>query len=598
MRNSGPTQILCYGSLLVLALLCVGLLTTTVSAKPTLSLPLQHLPTRPPPPKPTPKPPPPQPQPRQPTPEPQMPTATPLPTSTPTLEADLALYPIPFLEQPFQYRPVYFVLPQHPSTTDLSAAATIAAGLGKFSNGAIRLASVLDTQISSDIRRNHHLVVIGRKGKNRLLAHLDLPLRLDDPAFSDEQGVIQECVSPWNPMRMILVVTGLSDEGLFKASQALNRESHLLSMKGPAAIVEAIFPPEPVESRQPDVDFTVADLGYEKEVVYGTGSHTIGYHFHVPVGFAVNEAPRFTLYFDHARTASPTRSCLTVRLNGVPIHSALLNENNASKGALEARIPAHLIRLGHNEVRVTIEMDVDDEAQRLSLDAEQLWTAIHSHSSFHLPFTAQDVEPSLDLFPYPFNERPSLSGLLLILPDRPQQLDYDLMLKVAAGLGAVDRGDFLTLNVTTADLVTQEDRQDKDFLLIGRPSVHSLITELNEELPQSFEPGSDLLHPDLDSVVCRQDPSRSIGLIEELAAPWDPERTILVLTGTTDEGVVLASTTLLSRSDALAGNVVFTERSVGIRAVDTRSLPSTPVSQAQEPDVNQSLLLQLGERWW
>jgi len=594
-RLSCLTRILCHSTIVVLALMSVGLWVAAASTQPTSFSPLQSLPTRPSPPQPKPE------QPSQPKPQPPAPTPTPTlppPTPTPSLSADLALYPVPFFERPLEYPSVYFVLPDNPSTTDLSAAATIAAGLGKFSNGEIRLASALDTQVPVDIRDNHHLIVIGRKGTNRFLDQLDLPLRLDDPALAEDQGVVQELVSPWNPTRMILVVTGHSDDGLSKASQALNREAHLLSMQGAVAIVQSVSPPEPVESRQLDVDFTVADLGYEEEVVYGVGFHTLDYHFSMPVGFTLDEEARFNLYFGHAGIASPTSSFLDVRFNGIPIASVLLDERNASVGTLEVALPSRLIRPGRNGIRISIAMNLDNEDQGLVLDAEQLWTAVYSHSSLHLPFTPQDVEPSLDLFPYPFNKRPSLSGLLLVLPDHARLFDYDLMLQVAAGLGAADRGEYLALTVTTANLITHEDRQDRDLVLIGRPTVHSLIAELNNRLPQPFEPGSDLLHSKFDRVVYRQDPSRNIGLIEELAAPWDPERTILVLTGTTDEGVVLASTRLFSLDDTLAGNVVFVEESAGVHALDTHSLPPTPVSRAEGPAVDQSLLIQLGERWW
>jgi hypothetical protein len=121
---------------------------------------------------------------------------------------------------------------------------------------------------------------------------------------------------------------------------------------------------------------------------------------------------------------------------------------------------------------------------------------------------------------------------------------------------------------------------------------------LNDRLPQPFEPGSDLLQPQLESAVWVQEPSRSIGLIEELAAPWDLERTILVLTGTTDEGVVLASRVLFSRVDALAGNVVLVEESGGADDLDIRSSLAMPGSRAAMPDASQTLLIQLGERWW
>jgi hypothetical protein len=513
---------------------------------------------------------------------------------------DLALYPVPFFESSFEYEPVYVVLPDDPSMTDLSAAATIAAGLGKFSYGAIQLVPALDTQISADVRNNHHLIVVGKKGANRLLDELSLPLRLDDPVLSDEQGVIQELVSPWNPLRMILVVTGGSDEGLTKASQALNREVHLLSMQGPTAIVQAVPPPEPLETGPRDVEFTVADLGYEEMTVYGTRPNTIDYRFYVPMSWSATEGSRFTLYFGHSKAASPTTSSMGVGLNDVPVESVLLDESNASEGTLEIPLLSWLIHPGYNVLRIDIEMNLEDEDKCLFLNSQHLWTVLYSHSYFHLPLISQDVESSLDLFPYPFSKRPNLSGLLLVLPDHPQELDYDLVLKLAAGLGAADQGDFLALDVITADLVTEEVRRDKDLILIGRPSVNSLVEALNDSLPQPFEFG-DLLSPQFEPVVFVQDPSRDVGLIEELAAPWDPERMILVLTGATDEGVALASRTLFSEGHALAGNVVLVEEveeSIDIQTFDTRHLLPKPGREVNRPGANQALLIQLGERWW
>lgn len=517
---------------------------------------------------------------------------------------DLALYPVPFFERSFEYEPIYFVLPQNIAATDLSAAATVAAGLGKLADGAfpdhLQLASVLDTQISLDIRNNYHLIVVGKKGANRFLERLDLPLPLDDPSLSDEQGVIQELVSPWNPRRMILVVTGGSDEALTKASQALNREAHLLDMQGAVAIVDAVFPPEPVEEPQLDVDFTMADLGYGEEIVYGTKPHTLNYRFNMPLGFEVTGDVQFTLHFSHASVASPASSSLNVHFNDVPLRSVLLDESNATDGTLEVTLPYWLIHPGSNEIRISVEMNLNDQDKCLFLDAEHIWTVIYSDSHFHLPFIPQDVEPTLNMFPYPFGEQPGLGGLIMILPDRPQQFDYDLMLGLAAGLGAVDGGGSVTLEATTADLVTQANRQDKNLILIGRPSRHSLIADLNDSLPQPFELDSDQIRSQIESVLFVQDPSRSIGLVEELPAPWDPGQTILVLTGTADDGVLLAGTTLLSQSDALAGNVVLVEEieeSVHIYTFDTRSLLSMPGGGDGMLDISQ-MLTQLGEYWW
>ena len=512
--------------------------------------------------------------------------------------ADLALYPAPFFEQSFEHDPVCFVLPHDPSAADLSAAGTVAAGLGKASDGQVPLVAALDTQIPEDVRDSHHLIVVGKQGTNRLLDQLSLPVRLDDPALSSEQGVVQTLISPWNPMRTILVITGQSDEGLSLASQALNQEGYLARMRGSAAIVQPVSSPKPAASRERVVEFTLADLGYGEEVFYGTRLHTLRYRFYMPLGFAFTEEPRFTLYLSHARTVSPVASPLNVYLNGVPIRSVLLDGRTASGRILEIILPSSLIHAGRNELRIDVEMNLEGEDRCLFLDSEHVWMAVYSHSYFYLPFTPQDLEPSLDLFLYPFNKRANLGGLLLILPDQPGQFDYDLMLQVAADLGAADRGDALALGVTTAGLVTPDDLQDRDLFLIGRPSVHTSIAELNDSLPQPFEPSSDLPRQRFDSVIYVQDPSWSVGLVEELAAPWDPERMILVLTGTTDEGVALASTVVFSQSAALAGNVAFVEESGEIQVLDTRLLPPEPIKPPPRPEQSPSLVFQLGEWWW
>jgi len=731
MPIPGLKRILYQAGLAALALLCVGLLTATVSAEPTSPVPLRYLPTRPPPPKPNPKPPPDQPQPEQPTAIPPT-QAPPTPTPRPSLSADvtfeelgyntfelldwaskdvdlylsrnfipndvgsyldltishttpepdkpplleftlndatlgvvelsaentqpttyrfdltdaplttgrnrltilldnaalcgsegaevsvaiygsslfhveyslarltpdLALYPIPFFERSFKDEPVYIVLPHQPTATDLSAAATIAAGLGNFSYGEIRLLSTLDTQVSDAIRNNYHLIVVGKNGSNQLLAQLDLPLRIDDPSLSDEQGAIQELVSPWNPQRLVLVVTGRSDEALSQAGQALGRGIDPLVVQGSVAIVESVTSTEQIESPLPDVEIKLADLGYKEQVVYGTQPHTLRYPFEMPAGFAAKEEPQFILYFDHAPTTSPPTSFLGIFLNGIPIRTIQLDQNNAHKQAVEISLPSRLIRPGQNEIRVDVHMDLEGEDRCQLLDSERLWTTIYNDSYIYLPLTLQDVAPSLDLFPYPFNKHPGLSDLLIVLPNQSEESERDLMLRIASGLGAAAQGDSLTPDVTRVGLVTQGDLYDRDLILIGRPSTHSMIADLNANLPQPFEPGSDQLRLQPESIAYVQDVSWHVGVIEELAAPWDPERTILVITGTSDEGLALAGTALLSRDDALAGNVALVEESAGIYAWEAHVQLLSAESQTRRLEIDQALVIRLGERWW
>jgi hypothetical protein len=127
-----------------------------------------------------------------------------------------------------------------------------------------------------------------------------------------------------------------------------------------------------------------------------------------------------------------------------------------------------------------------------------------------------------------------------------------------------------------------------------------LIQELNEWLPQPFEEGTNLLRPKISSVAFVQDPERDAGLIQELASPWNPKKTVLVITGTTDEGVSMAYETLLFGAWNLAGNVAVVEESFGsVYSYETRTLSSAQESHTvTKVDVDSALMARLAERWW
>ena len=513
---------------------------------------------------------------------------------------ELALYPLPFYEASFDPQTTYFVLPDAPSAADLSGVASISAGLGKFSEGQVRLAAVRESQLTPEIRSQHHLIVVGRVGTNGLLEELDLPLELDEANVSEDQGVIAEIVSPWNPLRLILVVSGLSDEGMSKACLALNRQSPFLGMRGEVSIVQGVSDPPLAQSKPRDVDITLASLGYEDEVVCGTAPDTLSYRFYMPWGWKMIENPRLVLSFGHSEVVDPENSSLDVELNGVPVGSVLLDGRNVNEGLLEIDLPAWQIEPRRNTLNVSVEMNLAGEDKCVFFNDCHIWTVVRSSSYIHLPFAPLEVEASLALFPYPFSERPNLEDLLLVLPEEPATQDQDAMVRLAAMLGAAARGDYLTVQAVTAGDATESALEENNLIIFGRPTANSLIRGLNESLPQPFEDGTDLLRPQIGSVVFAPDPERDVGLIQEMVSPWNSNRTALVLTGTTDEGVSLACAALISRSDRLAGNVAVTEALTGtIYTYETRELaPAQEPQTVEKAGWDSGLMGRLAEWWW
>ena len=83
--------------------------------------------------------------------------------------ADLALYPLPFAQQGLVRIPTTIILPDEPTAGDLSAAATIAAGLGQGSGGAIDLRAILAHDFDLALHGEHHLILIGKPGTNAMI---------------------------------------------------------------------------------------------------------------------------------------------------------------------------------------------------------------------------------------------------------------------------------------------------------------------------------------------------------------------------------------------------------------------------------------------
>lgn len=523
-------------------------------------------------------------------------------------QTDLALYPHPFTAQGMVKIPVVLVLPDRPTAEDLSAAATIAAGLGQSTGGAIDLTAVLASNLDAETRRNSHLILIGEPDTNPLLSSLSLPLAINEATVQPEQGVLQEVVSPWNQFRLALVASGLDNAGVLKASHALNRQAHFLGMRGPVAIVLDLGQVSRTTAPRPS-RLTLASLGYEDQIVYGAGPQDFTFDFTLPLGWRLEDLPTFVLKFAHADIIDPAESVLDVKLNGVPIGSTLLTHSNAIAGEITLSIPEKLLKTGRNRLEVGVEMNFPNGDKCQDLLDQRAWTVISSASELFLPFNSVDILPSLNLFPYPFSQNTGLEQTVFVLPDQsPPTLIADLM-QLAVRLGSPVRNEVLSIQVLFASQVTTEVRNSNHLILLGRPTENAVLSQANDHLPQPFVPETSLLEPlAIDSVAFQSDPERSAGLLEIISSPWNGAYNLLAVTGTTDEGVSLAAQTLLGRTGRLTGNLAVVEPTADAFSTDTNTVstytidtrPPAPPDEAaslNKPPAENDLVL-LARRWW
>ncbi len=521
---------------------------------------------------------------------------------------DLGLYPFPFVEGSLLDNPVTIVLPDQPTANDLSAAATIAAGLGQASKGGIELTAVRVADLTPEIQNNYHLIVLGRPDNNAVLADLELPLPITEANVKPEQGILQEIVSPWNQFRMVLVVSGLDEEGISKASQALNRQANFLGMRGPVAVVVDLLP-----LVEPDTlgvsSITLAALGYEDDVAYGAEPKEYNFEFTLPLGWRLEEPPIFVFKFAHANILDPNESVLDIKLNGMPVGSTLLDDTNAGDGELVVSLPAHRLRTGGNRLDVGVEMRLPSGDACSNAADQRAWTVISSDSELSLPYKAVDLLPDLSLFPYPFSQNTSFERTAFVVPDQPSSQHLSQLVQLAARLGSASGTKNVTVEVAYPSAVDASIRTGRHLILLGRPSQNTLLREISASLPQPFVADSDLLEPlAVDSVAFAVDPNRDAGLLQITTSPWDNKFILLAIAGTTDRGVDMAVQALLEKTSDLKGNLAVVEpvfnpysdepNQISTFSIDTRP----PVLNDDEASINPSLpgssSAGLANRWW
>jgi len=394
-------------------------------------------------------------------------------------------------------------------------------------------------------------------------------------AVPEHDGIVQEIVSPWDQARAILIITGLSDEAVYKASRAMSSRNLFPGMEGSSALVRQVRPLSELSVEPPSTDRTFADLGYGDKVLSGSFEEA-DYYFDIPLGWRLTEAAYLDLRFSHSQLLDYSNSFLNVLFNYQPVATVALSDETALSGKLKVALPpsqAHPGRINHISIQTA--MHPFDECAQVDI-----WLLLSSESMLHLPHKEQDVR-SLDLYfyPHPFNQRSDLADVLFVLPPEPRVEEWEKVLRLAAALGSAAGGPNFAPAVALGDTWSEAELSDYHLIAIGQPSRNPALRQVNAQLPQPFQPGSDEIEQRIDQVVFRLPSGLSLGLVQLIASPWDEARAFLAVTGTTDEGVKWATHVLTNRYWDLKGDLALIKGDQ-VNTADTRALTSSGLAMA------------------
>jgi hypothetical protein len=530
----------------------------------------------------------------------------------------LERFPLPFSEQSLLNIPVTIVLADRHTEAQLGAAATLAASLGKATGGRVDLRAIRAADFD-ERHVDHHVILIGRPRAHALLDALDPAAAITNITLEPDQGFLEQRVSPWNENRVLLIVSARNDASIVKASRALSYQSRPPGIVGETSRVRDIANPTGVPGSPPPQSYRLGSLGDGDETLYGTRQQERVYTFSLPPGWKSTGPATLTMRFSHAGTLDPEKSVFDVRLNDHPIGSTFLNEENASDGQWSLTFPQRALQAGENRLLVGLEMTLPgaDEADRCRLlDDKRLWTVIDRNSQLSVPYSIIEPRTDLKFLPYPYGQDSGHSQTLYVLPEGYGTTESNQVVQLAAQFGAAVKNDHLSANVLVAPKVDQERWKDYHLVLMGRPTKNVLLRQFNENLPWRFVKGTDTLarassgDPGLELQLTE---AAMVGLIQVAQSPWNEMRTVLALTGTTDDGAHLAVRTLLDPEQNLRGNLIVLETlsptgaNPRIQITDTR--PAQPVAPATPGEVNpgdpsaiptmsEPDKILLAEHWW
>jgi uncharacterized repeat protein (TIGR01451 family) len=402
----------------------------------------------------------------------------------------------------------------------------------------------------------------------------------------ENDGVVQELVSPWDQTRAVLVITGLNDKAVYKASQAMSFSSRFPGMQGSFALVREVHPLPELPSEPLTASLTFADLGYEDRVLTRF-SREADYAFDIPVGWHLTGGATLDLRFSHSQLLDYGSSFLSVLINNAPVATVALDDETALNRELRVELsPSRLLPGQRNRISVQANIDPSDRCANLDI-----WLSISSASMLYLGHEVQETHAlDLNLYPHPFDQRSDLADILFVLPPEPDPEEWEKALQLAAALGAATSGPNMAPALALGNARSEAALADYHIVVLGRPSRIPMLQQVSAQLPQPFQPGFDEIKQRIDGVVFRLPPGLSLGLIQLLPSPWNEARAFLAVTGTSDEGVWWAADVLIERPWVLRGDLALVRES-GVNTIDTRGLTKGGVVTAMATVVPEMTLV-------
>jgi hypothetical protein len=250
------------------------------------------------------------------------------------------------------------------------------------------------------------------------------------------------------------------------------------------------------------------------------------------------------------------QSGISITLNGEPITSLGFDQETEVVSTKRINLLPNLLHRGSNLLEVFAELKPKNDCHTRDLNSN--WVTLSDTSTINTPSdTANSLVYNVNLqdFPVFLLTEDNLSGIAFIVPEN-DPLAWAQASHIANFLGNSGNLVVSDLVVLFGNQVSEEVLKDRNIVLLGQPSSIPVIEQINSSLPAPFELSSNEAIQPAMLINYRLLPNVSVGYLELLTSPWNPDRSVLAIAGNTSDGVSMASESLLNDDTAeeLIGN--------------------------------------------
>jgi hypothetical protein len=454
-------------------------------------------------------------------------------------ELDLNNFPEPFLNMGvFSKRGINFILGDSPPGPLVEIAANAAMQLGILSP---------DRSVPIYCSSGKEPVVSGIRDSNAVSFGDKYILPSSPsrgPGLDENTAEIRISGSTRSAGAAVLTITAGSDSAVREAVGLLSNKNFIKELKGDSHIFD---PAASAYRRNVISEYFVSrktfkELGYVDEAVRGAQTGSRSFYFTIPPSWNLRKGAAVTFKLGISPLMDLEKSEMTVSVNGMFAGSTKLKTVRKRPFEFTAPIPEELYNRRGFDILVDFYLDVG-EAGCEQRYPDKAWVIIHDDSFVDLPHKDKQFFYLKD-FPGQYMTGGSLNPPLVIIPDHATEVDLCSLLEFAFAMGQSMPEGAPWVRVKRASEVSEEDKKMNHLLVLGQAAGNAFFSQINPELPISFDPGNSkpyvLSAAGVSSVSLPKDFRWNLpfefrdemGCVELTPSAWNRDKTIMVVTGT------------------------------------------------------------------